>query len=264
MRKLLVISIAVLFLIAFSAPVMANGNSNFEGPGYYQKIHGKNAGKIKYFGGKGHPSDSSEWVFLGPDNPVDPCEDNCGGDQFFNGEASQFSGINIEWGNLKFDDENLYKRGSGAMAYGMEESSASYYGAGDGFGLALAFGGTFFYGGEFTDLLGGDAYGVVGGTGNIAAAGVFSEGPGCASIEGSGEMGTFAAVKSGKTVAAAASNGSFSYEGSVSNGMIIGGGLTVGGAGAGVGTNHAWAASGQITVSGVGSCGGECDGYQPE
>jgi hypothetical protein len=261
MRKLIILSIAVLFLVAFSAPVMA-GNSNFEGPGYYQKINGKNAGEIKYFKGKGHPSDSSEWVFLGDGPGPGPC-DECGDTpNFFNGDASQFSGINVEWGNLKFDDENMYKKGSGAMAYGQEQSSASYYGSGNGLGIALAFGGTFMYGGEFTDLLGGEAYGVVGATGNIAAAGVYADGPGCATIEGSGEMGTFAAVKNGGTLAAASSNGSFNYSASTPSGIVVGGGLTGGGSGAGIGTNHAWAAAGQITISGAGNlCGGECGGY---
>jgi hypothetical protein len=38
------------------------------GPGWYVKIHGKNAGTYKYFK-NGHPENQSEWTYYGPNPP---------------------------------------------------------------------------------------------------------------------------------------------------------------------------------------------------
>jgi hypothetical protein len=39
----------------------------FEGPGWFEKIHGKNKGTYKYF--KKHPENSSEWRWYGTEPP---------------------------------------------------------------------------------------------------------------------------------------------------------------------------------------------------
>ena len=62
-KRLLVVGVAALAL-TFAVPMMANAGPPVKGPpGYYQKVHGNNAGVIKYFP-NGHPENQSEWQYM--------------------------------------------------------------------------------------------------------------------------------------------------------------------------------------------------------
>jgi len=80
LKTLLIVGVAALS-IAFAAPVVKADPPTWQGPGYYQKVHGNSQNnQIKYF--SDHPSNQSEWVFIG-EGPVPPN----GGDHCFGGSC---------------------------------------------------------------------------------------------------------------------------------------------------------------------------------
>ena len=69
MKKVLFVLCAIMLMASLSfGTAMASPPTN-PGPGYYEKVHGENAGVIKYFP-NGQPSNQSEWRFVGVTNPV--------------------------------------------------------------------------------------------------------------------------------------------------------------------------------------------------
>jgi hypothetical protein len=69
MKKMLFVLCAIMLMACLSfGTAMASPPTN-PGPGYYEKVHGENAGVIKYFP-NGQPSNQSEWRFVGVTNPV--------------------------------------------------------------------------------------------------------------------------------------------------------------------------------------------------
>lgn len=69
MKRLLVVGVAALS-IAFAGVQIADAHpgQHHGPPGYYEKVHGQNAGDIKYFK-NGHPGHTSEWELVQPYRP---------------------------------------------------------------------------------------------------------------------------------------------------------------------------------------------------
>lgn len=174
----------------------------------------------------------------------------------FEGEANQATQAGIEKGNLQFNNKGFYTGGSGAEAYGQESASASYKGK-SGMGMSAVFGETDLSAYSFSGD-GNKSYHVSGTTASVAIAAVTpgshcSPSPNQARINGSGSLGTFAAIDNPNGQAVAVSSGEYSYKGQVKSGAVIGGGLTAGSSSVGSSSNHVSATSSQITTSGVGT-----------
>jgi hypothetical protein len=164
MKQIFALILAVLFVFCVAGAAVATQPNN-PGPGYYQKIHGENAGEIKYFpNGHPQPQDNNEWVYLGNTPP------SCGGNWQFN--------LNLDNFALKMDFDGAWVLGGYTFGkgFGIGDSSLWAAGAGKG-GIGSAFGTGGAWAGANADSWvkydwKGPIYGVSLGTDSLAFAGV--------------------------------------------------------------------------------------------
>jgi hypothetical protein len=170
----------------------------------------------------------------------------CGYNQFY-GNANQNTSTNVEVGHLHFNADNYYLHGSGAQEFSNEGSYGEYSGN-NGYGKTSVAGG----GSGFATRVGHNAYISEGFAFNTSTSLVSRTCNPRVSINGYGDLGTFAASQSLGATALGSTDGHFDYSGTGRD-SISGSGITGGSSFAKTGPGYATAFSSQYTSSKISS-----------